>query len=328
MALDSLLDEIKIGGALLGTDDVIGRVSGTVNGVLGGNLIGNLLGGDPLGDIVGGDLLGGVLGGDLLGGVLGGDLLGDLVGGNLIDDLLGGGLLDNLLGNDLLDGLTDGNLLGDLLGGDLLGDLLGGGLLEELPGGDLLNGPLGDLTGLLSTATGVIGDLEDNGIGTVLSNVEAILGTVVDGVVALVDFAGPLTDETGQVVADIVDAAVDGLVFSLDPALLGAAGLTDQMVSDLEELATGILGDGSLVLPSVEILGLADALVFVSSDAAAGDINSLIGVSMLPGLDLPLGGLYESVSALDEALNLDGIIDLTLESGNGLDVVVDLFDTL
>ena len=94
MALDSLigdggligglLDEIEISSAVLGSDDLlgdalsgdlIGHVSGTVQGVLGGNLIGNLLGGD----LLGGDLLGGVLGGDLLSGVLGGDLLGDVL---------------------------------------------------------------------------------------------------------------------------------------------------------------------------------------------------------------------------------------------------------
>lgn len=280
MALDSLigdggligglLDEIEISSAVLGSDDLlgdalsgdlIGHVSGTVQGVLGGNLIGNLLGGD----LLGGDLLGGVLGGDLLGG---------------------------------------------------------------LPGSDLVDGALGDVTGLLGAVTEVLGDLGDNGVETALSAVTAILGEVVQGVVSVVNFAGPLTDEAGNIVADLVDGAVEALAFVIAPALGGLSGLTDGQLADLESLAADLLGDGTVLLPAIDALGTADALIFVNSNSDAGDIDGLVGVSLLPGLDLPLGDLYETLSDIDETLGLDAQVNLTLENGTGLDVTVDLFDTL
>ncbi|WP_420326370.1 hypothetical protein [Mameliella sp.] len=142
------------------------------------------------------------------------------------------------------------------------------------------------------------------------------------------NFAGPLTDEAGNIVADLVDGAVEALAFVIDPALGGLSGLTDGQLADLESLAADLLGDGTVLLPAIDALGTADALIFVNSDSDAGDIDGLVGVSLLPGLDLPLGDLYETLSDIDETLGLDAQVNLTLENGTGLDVTVDLFDTL
>jgi hypothetical protein len=312
----------------LGSSNPLGNITDIIGGITGG------IGGNPLDAVTG--IIGGITGGvggnpldavtDIIGGVTGG------VGGNPLDavtgiigGITGGDLANNPItgaiqtGIDILQGVeslkteiinTGINTVADTIISAVpqvehpVGDLADLGTLSFETSRDTVNGTLeaisdlsgGDLSGVLESATGVVGTLINNS-----SSAADILQHITNDFA----FGNPL---------DIATGVIDGITGSISGSPLGSISEIITNIGngfDSGDVISGIAQpiQTGITNANLAIDTLQDNLTNLASDSTFETIDSLINVNLG-------GGDYHISGSVDSILNaITGTVSSTIAVG-------------
>ena len=305
----------------LGSSNPLGNITDIIGGVTGGvggnplDAVTGIIGGNPLDAVT--DIIGGITGGvggnpldavtDIIGGITGGDLANNPITGAIqtgIDILQGVESLKTEIINTGINTVADTIISAVPQVEHPVGDLADLGTLSFETSRDTVNGTLeaisdlsgGDLSGVLESATGVVGTLINNS-----SSAADILQHITNDFA----FGNPL---------DIATGVIDGITGSISGSPLGSISEIITNIGngfDSGDVISGIAQpiQTGITNANLAIDTLQDNLTNLASDSTFETIDSLINVNLG-------GGDYHISGSVDSILNaITGTVSSTIAVG-------------